>query len=176
MYCYAAWRIDRLLVQVLLLGDIQWASVWSDGYCFMWTTYPLYIMLSKITWSAIWAAQYYCQYQIWFVVVMILYVIYNLIAITVHGKISVGEKIGKFGESRAIHQNFPCQYSQIHGKHIMAYALTVAYLPNFSSPIAFTCMVHQNFTPPNISHVRYLHMNNSTEYYNISTCQYIVVM
>ena len=37
----------------------------------------------------------------------------------------------------------------------MAYALTVAYLPNFSSPIAFTCMVHQNFPPPNISRVWY---------------------
>ena len=40
------------------------------------------------------------------------------------------------------------------------YALTVAYSPNFSSPIAFTCMVHQNFLLskfflPNISCVRY---------------------
>ena len=32
----------------------------------------------------------------------------------------------------------------------MAYALTVAYLPIFSSPTAFTFMVHQNFPPPNI--------------------------
>ena len=31
-------------------------------------------------------------------------------------------------------------------KMYLAYALTVAYSPNFSSPIAFTCMVHQN--PP----------------------------
>ena len=29
-----------------------------------------------------------------------------------------GEKIGKFGESWAVHQNFPHQYSQIHRKHI----------------------------------------------------------
>ena len=28
----------------------------------------------------------------------------------------------------------------------LAYALTVAYLPNFSLPIAFTCMVHQKFS------------------------------
>ena len=34
----------------------------------------------------------------------------------------------------------------------MAYALTV----KFSSPIAFTCMVCQNFPLPNISHVWYL--------------------
>ena len=27
----------------------------------------------------------------------------------------------------------------------MAYALIVVYLPNFSLPIAFTCMVHQSF-------------------------------
>ena len=32
----------------------------------------------------------------------------------------------------------------------LAYALTVAYSPHFSSPLAFTCMVHQNFPLPNI--------------------------
>ena len=37
----------------------------------------------------------------------------------------------------------------------MAYELTVAYSPNFPSPIAYTCMVHQNFLPPNISCVWY---------------------
>ena len=31
-------------------------------------------------------------------------------------------------------------------KMYLAYALTVAYLPNFSLPIAFTCMAHQNFS------------------------------
>ena len=36
-----------------------------------------------------------------------------------------------------------------------AYVLTVANLSNFSSPIAFTCTVHQNFPPPNISRVLY---------------------
>ena len=40
-------------------------------------------------------------------------------------------------------------------KIYMAYALTVAYSPNFSSPIAFTCMVHQNFPTLNISYVQY---------------------
>ena len=39
-------------------------------------------------------------------------------------------------------------------KTYTAYALTVAYLPNFSSPIAFTCMVRQNFPLPNISHAQ----------------------
>ena len=34
-------------------------------------------------------------------------------------------------------------------KMYLAYGLTVAYLSNFSSPIAFICMVHQNFSPPN---------------------------
>ena len=43
-------------------------------------------------------------------------------------------------------------------KNALAYALTVAYLPKFSSPIAFTCMVCQNFPPPNISHVWYYYV------------------
>ena len=40
-------------------------------------------------------------------------------------------------------------------KAYMAYTLTVAYLPNFSLPIAFTCMVHQTFSLPKISRVQY---------------------
>ena len=73
---------------------------------------------------------------------------------TAHRKILVGEKIG---ESWAIRQNFPCQMPIFTDtqKMDMTYALTVTYLPNFSLPIAFTCMVHQNFPPPNIFHVRY---------------------
>ena len=47
------------------------------------------------------------------------------------------------------------RYTKMH----LAYALTVVDSPNFSSPIAFTCMVHQNFPPPNISHVQYLLLN-----------------
>ena len=58
-------------------------------------------------------------------------------------------KIGEFGKSRAIRHHFPCQYPDLR-KTYMAYALTVAYLPIFSSPTAFTFMVHQNFPPPNI--------------------------
>ena len=34
-------------------------------------------------------------------------------------------------------------------KTFLEYALTVDYSPNFSLPIAFTCMVRQNFPPPN---------------------------
>ena len=43
-------------------------------------------------------------------------------------------------------------------KIYLAYALTVAYLPSFCLPIAFTNMVCQKFHPPNniISHVQYL--------------------
>ena len=40
-------------------------------------------------------------------------------------------------------------------KMYLAYALSVAYLPNFSLPIAFSCMVQQNFLLPNIFHVQY---------------------
>ena len=39
--------------------------------------------------------------------------------------------------------------------YLLAYALTIAYSPNFSLPIAFTFMISQNFPPPNISHVQY---------------------
>ena len=53
----------------------------------------------------------------------------------------------------------------------LAYALTEAYSPNFSSPIPFTSTVCQNlpkFSPPNISCVRYM----QTRKY----CLYIVVL
>ena len=52
---------------------------------------------------------------------------------------------GKIGESWAICQNFPRRYME------NAYSICTD-LPNFSLPIAFTCMVHQNFPLPNISH------------------------
>ena len=41
-------------------------------------------------------------------------------------------------------------------KMYLAYALTVAYSPSFSSPIAFTCVAYKNLPPPNISCVRYV--------------------
>ena len=51
------------------------------------------------------------------------------LTITAHRKILVG----------ANHEPFIHRYMETY----MAYALTVAYSPNFSSPIAFTCMVCQ---------------------------------
>ena len=38
-------------------------------------------------------------------------------------------------------------------KLYLAYAMTLAYLPIFSSPIAFTCMVRQKVPLPNFSRV-----------------------
>ena len=38
-------------------------------------------------------------------------------------------------------------------KMYLAYARTVTYLPHFSTPIAFTCMVRQTFPILNFSHV-----------------------
>ena len=49
---------------------------------------------------------------------------------------------GKTGKSWAICQNIPCQYLENISWHMHWPALS----PNFSLPIAFTCMVHQNFT------------------------------
>ena len=37
----------------------------------------------------------------------------------------------------------------------LAHALTVAYSPKFSLPIAFTYMVHQTFPLPKFSHAQY---------------------
>ena len=45
----------------------------------------------------------------------------------------------------AICQNFSLIFTDTP-KMYMEYALTVAYLPNSFSPIAFTCMVCQNFS------------------------------
>ena len=41
----------------------------------------------------------------------------------------------------------------------LGYALTFAYLLNFSSPIAFTCMVRQKNPLQKFSHVRYTPAN-----------------
>ena len=56
-------------------------------------------------------------------------------------------KIGKFEPkfSSPIFIDTPKMY--------LSYAVTVAYSPNFSLSIAFTCTVHQIFLPPNISRV-----------------------
>ena len=53
-----------------------------------------------------------------------------------------GGKFGEFGKSWAILQNFPHQYSDMCTLK-MYLVLTVAYSPNFSSPIAFTYTVRQ---------------------------------
>ena len=39
-------------------------------------------------------------------------------------------------------------------KMYLVNALTVAYLPNFSSPIAFTCVAHHNFFPPSVQYIQ----------------------
>ena len=52
---------------------------------------------------------------------------------TIHRKILTREKLANLANHElAIHQNFPHQYSETL-KMYLAYALTVAYLPNFSS-------------------------------------------
>ena len=43
----------------------------------------------------------------------------------------------------------------------LAYALTVAYLSNYSSLIVFTCMVYQN-TPANVFCVQYTYFTKNT--------------
>ena len=66
------------------------------------------------------------------------------------GEKSAGEKLANLANCELL----ACQYSQIHRKcirHMQCYALIVAYLPKFSLPIAFICIIHQNFPPPNLS-------------------------
>ena len=74
------------------------------------------------------------------------------------GKYLAGEKLVNLVNRELLAKIF---LSNIH-KMYLAYALTVAYSPNFSSPIAFTCMVRQNFPLPNISSVRILDSNVMT--------------
>ena len=74
-----------------------------------------------------------------------------LVDITVHGKILAREKLVNLANRDLFAKIFLHRYTEMY----LAYALTVAYSPNFSSPIAFTCMVCQNFSPPNISCVQY---------------------
>ena len=83
-------------------------------------------------------------YAMWYDVKLKVVISHNSIVSkhTVHGKILVGWRIWwimsyllKF--SSPIFTDTPKMY--------LAYAPTVAYSPNFSLPIAFTCMVWQNF-------------------------------
>ena len=65
---------------------------------------------------------------------------------TLHGKYLVGQIMSYSPKlSSPIFTDTPKMY--------LAYALTVAYSPNFSLPIAFTCTVRQTFPLPYITHV-----------------------
>ena len=68
-------------------------------------------------------------------------------------EIFVGKKLANLANREPFAKISSPVFTDIQ-KAYMAYALTVANSPNFSSPIAFTCTVHQNFLPPNIFHVR----------------------
>ena len=70
---------------------------------------------------------------------------------TVHGKILVWEKLANLASYSPI---FSSPLFTDTPKMYLTYALTVAYSPNFSLPIAFTCMVRRNFPPPIFSCVR----------------------
>ena len=67
-----------------------------------------------------------------------------LISCTVHGKIVVG-KNWRIWQIMSYSPKFSSLIFTDTWKTYMAYALTVAYLPNFSSPIAYTYMLFQNF-------------------------------
>ena len=63
--------------------------------------------------------------------------------VTIHKKILVGKKLANMVNRELFAKLFLLQYSK---KMYLAHTLTVvAYSPSFSSPTAFTCMVHQNF-------------------------------
>ena len=72
--------------------------------------------------------------------------------ITVQGKILVGKKLANLVNREPFSKIlfFSPIFTDTPKTH-MAHTLTVAYSSNFSSPIAFTCMVCQNFPLPNIS-------------------------
>ena len=67
----------------------------------------------------------------------------------VHGKNLEGEIFGEFGEWCTIRQIFSTQiYSEITED-------LPADSPKFSSPLASSVLIRQNFLPPKFSHVRY---------------------
>ena len=79
----------------------------------------------------------------------------SFIQFTIHKKILAGETLSNLANLELFAKIFLTNINFTDTwKTYMAYALTVAYSPYFSSPIAFACMVHQNFPPPNISRVR----------------------
>ena len=70
-----------------------------------------------------------------------------------HGKIFVGEKLVNLANREPFAKIFLTdihRYTKTHN----GICTDCSYLPNFSLPIAFTCMVLQNFPLPNISRVQ----------------------
>ena len=63
---------------------------------------------------------------------------------TIHGKTLAGKKLLNLVNHELFTKIFLTNIHR-HTEMYLAYALAVAYLPNFSSPIAFTCMVDQIF-------------------------------
>ena len=61
------------------------------------------------------------------------------------GKILVEEKLATLANREPFAKIFLTNIHRYTENVFGIYALTVAYSPNFSSPLAFTCMVHQNF-------------------------------
>ena len=92
----------------------------------------------------------------------------DMLPSTVHGKIWWGKNWWILANRKLFVKIFIInihRYTKMH----LAYALTVVYLLNFSSPIVITCMVHQNFPPLNISHVQYL-LLNVNKVLNFTSC------
>ena len=75
---------------------------------------------------------------------------------TICEKILVGEKLAILA-NRELFAKIFLTNTHRYTKMYLAYALTVAYSPNFSLPIAFTYMVCQNLPPsPKFFLVRYV--------------------
>ena len=68
---------------------------------------------------------------------------------TVHRKILAGKKLANLANNKPFAKIF---LINLHGytENVRIW-LTVVYSPNFSSPIALTCIIYQNFSPPNFS-------------------------
>ena len=66
-----------------------------------------------------------------------------------------GEKISEIWQIMSYFPKFSLPIFTYTVKMYLAYALTLASSPKFSLPIAFTCMVRQNFPPPKLSSVRH---------------------
>ena len=65
---------------------------------------------------------------------------------TVHRKILVGEKLGNLVNCELFAKIYLTNIHRYTKNVFSIYALILAYLSNFSSPIAFICIAHQNFS------------------------------